>query len=76
MQQVDALAEIQKIRLEEADEMKKIISRSEHNRSVRQVRSYVGALLEEKPDFTGKMVLNFKDGRPMNIETTTRTQIS
>jgi len=39
-----------------------------------KIKLYVEKLLENIPDFTGKLEINFKDGKLMDINETKRTK--
>jgi hypothetical protein len=45
------------------------------SKAANQVSLYVEELLKQHPRFTGKLEVNFKDGKVMDINETRRTKI-
>lgn len=50
-------------------------SQADMSRPANQVALYVEELLKRHPRFTGKLEVNFKDGKVMDINETRRTKI-
>lgn len=43
---------------------------------VKKISEHLMNLLKDKPEFTGRIEINFKDGVPMDIQETRRTRLN
>ena len=44
--------------------------------NIDRIYDHIEKVLMDKPDYTGKIEINFKDGTPMDIQETRRTKLS